>query len=95
MPLPAAWASALPSDNPRTEGPGAIINEILPGLENRHTPYQVICDRREAIGWAIDKARPGDVILLAGKGHEDYQVIGHEKIHMDEREIVAEYLGKR
>ena len=83
------------SDNPRTEDPMAIINEILPGLENRHTPYQVICDRREAIGWAIDKARPGDVILLAGKGHEDYQVIGHEKIHMDEREIVAEYLGKR
>ena len=73
----------------------AIIDEILPGLKNKRTPYKVICDRREAIGWAIDKARPGDVILLAGKGHEDYQVIGHEKIHMDEREIVAEYLSKR
>ena len=72
-----------------------IINEILPGLKNKQTPYKVICDRREAIGWAIDNVRPGDVILLAGKGHEDYQVIGHEKIHMDEREIVAEYLSKR
>lgn len=83
------------SDNPRTEDPMAIINEILPGLKNKRTPYKVICDRREAIGWAIDKAQPGDVILLAGKGHEDYQVIGHERIHMDEREIVAEYLSKR
>lgn len=83
------------SDNPRTEDPMEIINEILPGLKNKRTPYKVICDRREAIGWAIDKAQPGDVILLAGKGHEDYQVIGHERIHMDEREIVAEYLSKR
>ena len=85
----------ITSDNPRTEDPMEIINEIIPGLKNKRTPYKVICDRREAIGWAIDKARPGDVILLAGKGHEDYQVIGHEKIHMDEREIVAEYLSKR
>lgn len=83
------------SDNPRTEEPMAIIEEILPGLKNKRTPYKVICDRREAIGWAIDMAQPGDVILLAGKGHEDYQVIGHERIHMDEREIVAEYLRKR
>ena len=85
----------ITSDNPRTEDPMAIINEILPGLKDKPTPYEVICDRREAIGRAIDKARPGDVILLAGKGHEDYQVIGHEKIHMDEREIVAEYLSRR
>ncbi|MGN0982143.1 MAG: UDP-N-acetylmuramoyl-L-alanyl-D-glutamate--2,6-diaminopimelate ligase [Candidatus Limivicinus sp.] len=85
----------ITSDNPRTEEPMAIINEILPGLKDKGTPYEVICDRREAIGRAIDKACPGDVILLAGKGHEDYQVIGHEKIHMDEREIVAEYLSKR
>ena len=55
----------------------------------------MICDRREAICWAIDNAAPGDVILLAGKGHEDYQVVGHEKHHMDEREIVAEHLLKR
>lgn len=83
------------SDNPRTEEPMDIIQQILPGLKNRHTPYKVLCDRREAIAWAIDKAGPGDVILLAGKGHEDYQVLGHERVHMDEREIVAEYLKKR
>jgi len=83
------------SDNPRTEEPMAIIQEILPGLKKHHTPYKVICDRPEAIGWAIDNALPGDVILLAGKGHEDYQIIGHEKHHMDEREIVAAWLEKR
>ena len=83
------------SDNPRTEDPDAIIAEICEGLKNRRTPSKVISDRPRAIAWAIDKARPGDVILLAGKGHEDYQVVGHEKRHMDEREIVAECLAKR
>ena len=83
------------SDNPRTEKPEDIIAEILPGLENSGTPYVTICDRVEAIGWAIDNAGKGDVILLAGKGHEDYQVVGHEKHHMDEREIVADFLEKR
>ena len=83
------------SDNPRTEEPVAIIDEIVEGLKDKQTPYTVICDRIEAIGWAIDNSRPGDVILLAGKGHEDYQVIGHEKHHMDEREIVAQFLEER
>jgi len=83
------------SDNPRTEEPLAIIDEIVPGVKNIGTAYKVIPDRIEAIGWAIDNAGPGDVILLAGKGHEDYQIIGHEKIHMDEREIVADFLEKR
>ena len=83
------------SDNPRTEEPMDIIREILPGVENGNTPYKMICDRPEAIRWAIDNAAPGDVILLAGKGHEDYQIIGHEKHHMDEREIVADWLKKR
>lgn len=83
------------SDNPRTEEPLAIIAEIVPGVKDRGTAYKVIPDRIEAIGWAIDNAAPGDVILLAGKGHEDYQIIGHEKIHMDEREIVADFLEKR
>lgn len=85
----------ISSDNPRTEDPMDIINEIIPGVQDKSTPYQVICDRREAIRWAIDKAAPGDVILLAGKGHEDYQVIGHETVHLDEREIVAQYLKER
>ncbi len=85
----------ITSDNPRTEDPEEIIREILPGVKNSRTPYKVIPDRPTAIAWAIDKSRPGDVILLAGKGHEDYQVVGHEKRHMDEREIVAAHLEKR
>lgn len=82
------------SDNPRTEEPDAIIADILAGMKGKHTPVKVIADRPEAIRWAIDNHRSGDVIVLAGKGHEDYQVVGHEKHHMDEREIVAEHLRK-
>lgn len=81
------------SDNPRTEEPSAIIREILEGLSDTKTPYTVIEDRREAIAWAIDNRRPGDIIILAGKGHETYQIVGREKRHMDEREIVAEHLS--
>lgn len=83
------------SDNPRTEDPQEIINEIVAGIKGRENRYKVICDRVEAIKWAIDNHMPDDVILLAGKGHEDYQVVGHEKHHMDEREIVAEHIEKR
>lgn len=82
------------SDNPRTEDPDEIIREIVAGMKDKRTPTKVICDRREAIAWAIDNAASGDVLLLAGKGHEDYQVVGHEKHHMDEREIVADCLNK-
>ena len=85
----------LTSDNPRTEDPEAILDEIEAGLKNKGTPYLRICDRIEAIHRAIDIADAGDVILLAGKGHEDYQIVGHEKHHMDEREIVADYLKKQ
>mgnify|MGYP001215916566 CR=1 FL=1 len=84
--------TVLTSDNPRTEDPLAIIRDILPGLSG---PHLVIPDRREAIFRALDLARPGDTVILCGKGHEDYQIIGHEKIHMDEREIVADYLAER
>ena len=83
------------SDNPRTENPDAIISEITEGLRTSSTPYCVLTDRIEAIHYAIDNATSGDVILLAGKGHEDYQVVGHEKHHMDEREIVADYLKEK
>ena len=55
----------------------------------------IVPDRRDAIRYAIENHRPGDVIILCGKGHEDYQIIGHEKHHMDEREIVADWLEKR
>ena len=83
------------SDNPRTEDPQEIITEIVAGIKGRKNRYKVICDRVEAIKWAIDNHMPDDVILLAGKGHEDYQEVGHEKHHMDEREIVAEHIEKR
>ena len=85
----------LTSDNPRTENPESIIDEIEPGLAGTTTPWIRICDRVEAIHRAIDLAGEGDVILLAGKGHEDYQIVGHTKRHMDEREIVADYLKQR
>ena len=80
------------TDNPRTEKPADIIADILPGLEGSDTPYVVVEDRIEAIHWAMDHAEAGDVIVLCGKGHETYQEINHVKHHMDEREIVAEYL---
>ena len=82
------------SDNPRTEDPDAIVADILEGVHCQKNRYQVIVNRREAIAWVIDNHRPGDVIILAGKGHEDYQIIGKEKFHMDEREIVAAHLEK-
>lgn len=83
------------SDNPRTEEPEAIIEDILGGIKNAQVPVKVIADRTEAIHWAIDNHMAGDVIILAGKGHETYQIVGKTKHHMDEREIVAEYLEKR
>lgn len=80
------------SDNPRTEEPGKIIDDILSGMKDTKTPYIVIENRREAIGWALQNAQPGDIIILAGKGHETYQIIGREKNHFDEREIVGDFL---
>ena len=82
----------ITSDNPRTEDPEAIIADILPGLEGLDTPCVVIPDRREAIFHGIANARSGDTLVLTGKGHETYQIIGKEKHHMDEREIVADAL---
>ena len=83
------------TDNPRTEKPADIIADILPGLEGTQTPYVVVEDRVEAIHYGLDHAEPGDVLVLCGKGHETYQEIRHQKYHMDEREIVAEYLAER
>ncbi|MBE6954808.1 MAG: UDP-N-acetylmuramoyl-L-alanyl-D-glutamate--2,6-diaminopimelate ligase [Ruminococcaceae bacterium] len=80
------------SDNPRTEQPGKIIEDILQGMQDTKTPYTVIENRREAIAWAMDHAQKDDIIVLAGKGHETYQIIGHEKTHLDEREEVAAHL---
>ena len=80
------------SDNPRTEDPEAIIQEILAGMADTATPYAVVPDRVAAIRYAMDHARRGDVIILAGKGHETYQIVGREKRHLDEREVVADYI---
>ena len=80
------------TDNPRTEKPADIIADILPGLSGTKTPYVVVEDRVEAIHYCMDHAQTGDVIVLCGKGHETYQEIDHVKHHMDEREIVADYL---
>ena len=79
------------SDNPRDEDPLAIIQDILAGLKDSDVPYQTEPDRAEAIYLAMKQAKTGDVVLLAGKGHEDYQIIaGGVHLHMDERELVAD-----
>ena len=82
------------SDNPRSEDPTAIIEDILPGVRKTDTPHTVVVNRVEAIHWAIDHAQPGDTILLAGKGHETYQILADETIHLDEREVVAAALNR-
>ncbi len=80
------------SDNPRTEDPQAILEDIIPGIEPTGCTYEVIADRREAIYRAIEIYQPGDVILVAGKGHEDYQIIGTTKHHFDDKEVISEAL---
>lgn len=80
------------SDNPRTEDPEEIIEEIVPAIEK---PFRRITNRREAIFDAVNELRDGDLLLIAGKGHEDYQILGREKIHFDDREVVREALDER
>ncbi|WP_069650158.1 UDP-N-acetylmuramoyl-L-alanyl-D-glutamate--2,6-diaminopimelate ligase [Caloranaerobacter ferrireducens] len=84
----------ITNDNPRTENPIEIINDILKGIKNEECEYVVIEDRREAIRYALEIARKDDVILLAGKGHETYQIIGNEVLPFDEKKIVLELLGE-
>ena len=81
------------SDNPRSEEPSAIIDDILVGMDGTHTPYRVIENRIDAIKYAVETAKNGDIIVLAGKGHETYQILGDRTIHLDEREVVAETLS--
>lgn len=82
------------SDNPRSENPSEIIKDILVGMEGIDTPYKVVELRHDAIAYAINHAQKDDIILLAGKGHETYQILPTGTIHFDEREVVAEVLGE-
>ena len=81
------------SDNPRIERPMQIIEDILEGMKGGAESYIVIEDRREAIAWALDNMAEGDMLILAGKGHETYQEIDGIRYHLDEREVVSEHLG--
>ena len=82
----------ITSDNPRFEEPQAIIDDIKTGIAKTNGKYVEICDRKEAIAYAIHHGEPGDIIVLAGKGHEDYQEIKGKKYPMDERVLIAEIL---
>lgn len=83
------------SDNPRTEDPEAIIADIEVGLKRVERPYLKITDRREAIFRAIEEARDGDIVIIAGKGHETYQILGESTIHFDDREVASEAMIAR
>ena len=85
--------SVITSDNPRTEEPQAIINDILTGIKKTTGKYVEIPDRRKAIEWVINNAQKGDIIILAGKGHEDYQEINGVKYPLDERDVIAEVIA--
>ena len=83
----------ITSDNPRSEDPFLIASQVEEGVKKSGKPYKVILDRYEAIFYAIKNARPHDVIVLAGKGHEDYQVLDGVSVYFDEREIVREAIN--
>ncbi|HYJ91448.1 MAG TPA: UDP-N-acetylmuramoyl-L-alanyl-D-glutamate--2,6-diaminopimelate ligase, partial [Pyrinomonadaceae bacterium] len=86
--------SIITSDNPRTEDPMEIIREIEIGVKQTGRPYEIAADRRDAIFHAVSKAREGDVVIIAGKGHENYQIIGNDKFHFDDREVAREALER-
>ena len=84
----------ITSDNPRTEDPEMIINDIEEGIKKTGAAYIKIVDRREAIKYALMNARPKDIIVLAGKGHENYIILKDKTIHFDEREVIREILNE-
>lgn len=86
--------AVITSDNPRTEDPMKIIEQILDGAKKCGKPYEVVENRRAAIRRAMDLAQKDDIIVLCGKGHETYQILGTEKTHLDEREEVAQHLSE-
>jgi len=85
----------ITTDNPRTEEPESIINEIVAGIGDSVTPYTVIVNRKEAICQTLDRLSKSDVLILAGKGHETYQIIGTTKIDFDDREVVTGHLKSK
>lgn len=84
----------ITSDNPRTEDPLTIIEQIEVGVKKTQCDYRIVSDRREAIYLAISGATVNDVVIIAGKGHENYQIIGNDKYHFDDREIAHEALSR-
>lgn len=84
----------ITSDNPRTEDPMSIIRMIEAGAREAGGSFQTIENRKDAIGAAIAMAKPGDIVVIAGKGHEDYQILGREKIHFSDVETAREFLDK-
>jgi len=84
----------ITSDNPRTEDPMEIIREIEIGVKESGVQYEILSDRRDAIFRAVALARPGDVVIIAGKGHENYQIVGNDKFHFDDREVALEGLNR-
>lgn len=90
----AADHAVVTSDNPRTEDPGAIIDDIVAGMTAGQGRFDVEADRRSAIALAISLAKPGDSILIAGKGHEDYQLVGDEVLSFDDRVVAREELER-
>jgi UDP-N-acetylmuramoyl-L-alanyl-D-glutamate--2,6-diaminopimelate ligase len=89
----AADRVVLTSDNPRSEDPVGILLQIEDGLRGCSATYDVIVDRREAIAHALGLAKPGDAVLIAGKGHEDYQIFADRTVHFDDREVAREVLS--
>jgi UDP-N-acetylmuramoyl-L-alanyl-D-glutamate--2,6-diaminopimelate ligase len=87
--------TVVTSDNPRTEDPATIIAQIEEGVKLSGGAYEIEPDRAKAVEGAIRAAAPGDVVVVSGKGHEDYQIIGREKIHLDDRETATAALKKR
>jgi UDP-N-acetylmuramoyl-L-alanyl-D-glutamate--2,6-diaminopimelate ligase len=85
----------LTSDNPRTEDPEQILGDAEEGIRKTGKPYRKIADRTEAIHEAILQARSGDLVLIAGKGHEDYQIVGRETFHFDDKEVARAALSQK
>ena len=86
--------AVVTSDNPRSEEPNSILKEIEVGVKPITDKYEMIVDRKEAIKRAIEIAEKGDSVIIAGKGHENYQILGDKTIHFDDAEVAKEILGE-